>query len=116
MLLEDVEKVKSYANNTYEKKKTIKTNFIEKDEEETKVTPAELSTSDPLYKRMMLRARALYPYAQSDAHALARWFQDKEKEDKADTEFLKLELDDMQSEIDAIKKEINEIKRTIGEA
>lgn len=78
--------------------------------------PTSDAAADPLYRRMIMRARANYPYAQSDAHALARWFQDKEKEDKADTEFLKLELDDMQKEMDSMKKEINEIKRIIGEA
>ena len=121
MLLEDVGKVKSKVNNTYEEKKTMKTKLVEKPEDDREggkrdATSPAGSGSDPLYKRMIMRARAKYPYAQSDAHALARWFQDKEKEDQAATEFLKLELDDMQKQMDTMKKEINEIKRIIGEA
>ena len=102
MLLEDVEKVKSKVNNTYEEKKTMKANIAEKkisgrkdnknpDNQDDKITSPATDDSDPLYRKMILQARTAFPYAQSDAHALMRYFQDIEKRDKASLEFLKLE-------------------------
>ena len=125
MLLEDVEKVKSKVNNTYEEKKTMKANIAEKkisgrkdnkkpDNQDDKITSPATDDSDPLYRKMILQARTAFPYAQSDAHALMRYFQDIEKRDKASLEFLKLEQEDQQKQINVLKREIDEIKKHTG--
>ena len=126
MLTEDIIEVKKnkkkykmgYSPDTLSYKHKVK-DIYEAEKKDTKKEPAKKDKKkhrDPLYQRMINRAKAQLPYVKDEDDAIARLLQNRSFEDHEHNKRQETEINNLKKSVADLQDELHELKRTLKSA
>jgi len=126
MLTEDIIEVKKnkkkykmgYSPDTLSYKHKVK-DIYEAEKKDTKKEPAKKDKKkhrDPLYQRMINRAKAQLPYVKDEDDAIARLLQNRSFDDHAHNKRQETEINNLKKSVADLQDELHELKRTLKSA